>query len=125
MLLTLLAQMISPFQDDLAKARSENEELRSIITEKEKEIQHLHSQLNREQQPQQSDQEWIESFLAERAISHPDLRPFEWTMELVTFALKAFSDYVWENYLSDSQKAELKLVGIYGCAFISTYFDDC
>jgi hypothetical protein len=96
----------------LAKARSENEELRSIITEQEKEIQRLRSQLKSEQQPKQSDQEWIESYLAERAITHPDLRPFEWSMELVTFALKVFSDYVWEHYLSDSQKAELKLVDI-------------
>ena len=70
----------------------------------------------------QTDEEWIEAYIAERAITHPDLRPYEWTMELVMFALKAFSDYVWENYLSDSQKAELKLVGIQDCAFISTFF---
>jgi hypothetical protein len=61
---------------------------------------------------------------AARAISHPDLRMEEWTLELATPALSMFSDYVWANYLSHPQKTELNLMGIHDCAFTSIFFDD-
>jgi hypothetical protein len=97
----------------ITQARNEIRDLQSTIKAMEQEMQGLRLQL---ESATTAGDDLLE-YDPDIDVAPTDRRMEEWTLELATLAFQVYIDYIWKNWISDSQKVELSQMGIRDCAY--------